>query len=588
MLKASDPINHMCNLNTEDIGPSRSRFEATKERSSKTLPQCPGRKESLEVNSVTSPTPIITDVDFINKQSTFFSRAEAADVEPSIPQRVDSANTTGCEGQSTSNKQMTLFPRENMVDMNPSMPHRISSMDTREDDELSTSSTIATNISDITDFDIHTMADSDAEDDDEDDYEEDDDEDDDDDAPQRLSRRPDATSMRQEHASKIYVERMLSSTDEFNSDLPPICPKPSKSLTPVPPAPLLALQKLAGVFMSGCKIGTHSYLLKRYENTFVGSEAVDFMLRENLASTREDAVFLGQRFYKEMNLFHHVCWDHTFKDGYYFYRFTDKNENEEDLASLQSDTPEHLSMIANTFSKEMEVATHFVLYSSYKETFLGREAIDHMIRTGMASTRLHACFLGNRILKELGTFYSIQDDNEFKDGPYLYRFQRRRAGSSSSDDDSRSVTSLMSTLSNLYKKQCSSANLSIHSSSKTLSISKPILRDPANNSSSKSIKRVSFGMIHERYFERCLTINPATTSGPSVGLGWNYHDVTPAPMDTVSPQYDQKNRLSRDVRFHLLKEWGFSKVEISKAVKANEKIRKQRNRTLNKLTTAIT
>jgi hypothetical protein len=39
------------------------------------------------------------------------------------------------------------------------------------------------------------------------------------------------------------------------------------------------------------------------------------MLEANLAATREEAVFLGQRFLKEMNFFYHVCFDHTFKDG---------------------------------------------------------------------------------------------------------------------------------------------------------------------------------------------------------------------------------------------------------------------------------
>lgn len=78
--------------------------------------------------------------------------------------------------------------------------------------------------------------------------------------------------------------------------------------------PSSALTKLAQEFVGGITLRTHTYHLKKYRNTFVGSEAVDFMVNSGLALTREDAVFLGQRFLKELNLFFHVYWDHTFKD----------------------------------------------------------------------------------------------------------------------------------------------------------------------------------------------------------------------------------------------------------------------------------
>lgn len=78
--------------------------------------------------------------------------------------------------------------------------------------------------------------------------------------------------------------------------------------------PSSALAKLAEEFVEGITLRTHTYHLKMYRNTFVGSEAVDFMVNSGLALTREDAVFLGQRFLTELNLFFHVYWDHTFKD----------------------------------------------------------------------------------------------------------------------------------------------------------------------------------------------------------------------------------------------------------------------------------
>lgn len=110
---------------------------------------------------------------------------------------------------------------------------------------------------------------------------------------------------------KADVELRKTILDEEpaeNGVSPPPIPRRSVSITS-------ALEKLAHTFADGVCVGTHTYHLRRYRNTFVGKEAVDFMLQANLAATREDAIFLGQRFFKEMNLFYHVCFDHTFKDG---------------------------------------------------------------------------------------------------------------------------------------------------------------------------------------------------------------------------------------------------------------------------------
>ena len=53
---------------------------------------------------------------------------------------------------------------------------------------------------------------------------------------------------------------------------------------------------------------------------FLGSEAVDWMVNNEFANTREEAVLLGQEMLQN-DVFHHVAYDHTFKDEYLFYRF---------------------------------------------------------------------------------------------------------------------------------------------------------------------------------------------------------------------------------------------------------------------------
>ena len=90
------------------------------------------------------------------------------------------------------------------------------------------------------------------------------------------------------------------------------------------------LEKMSQDFRNGMEtkkyVSTHVYHFKKYKKTFVGRTAVTYMIEHNMVSSREDAVILGQRFMRELHLFHHVTWDHTFKDGYLFYRFTEDDD----------------------------------------------------------------------------------------------------------------------------------------------------------------------------------------------------------------------------------------------------------------------
>lgn len=535
-------------------GLAKNRFVATSEEFPSIVLQCPRREESVHSSSTAGLFPIITDVDFQNKRATLDSSTHSLDFEPLMPQRA-------------------------------------ASLSSDEDDETNTF-TSASSISDITDFAANsplsseknegfiTFTDKEQEGDD---------------CAIELPsgalslpcRRLDLGKVQ---SDQVHIERTPA---KLQLDLQPICPRPNESISPL--APQSALRKLADAFAHICPVGTHSYLLKKYDKTFVGSEAIDFMLREGLASSREDAVFLGQRFCKELNLFHHVCWDHPFKDGFYFYRFTDKESDDMSSLSLPSVSSKQLRAIASSFSRGMVVSTHKLKLSSYKETFSGKEAVDHMVTNGLASNRIHAVFLGQRIMEEIGYFHHITREQQFKDAPYLYRFIKQQPDSVSSDD------SLMTSLNARCRKQnstdCSSRSLLTHSSmcrtlsSSSVSVSNSKTSTEDNRSSRKPKKAVSFGNILERCFERCIVVNPATSAGPSIGLGWQYYDVPPIPIEkSPSTFYARPNklRLSQDARLRMLKEWGHSKAEINKAAKSNDKIRRQRKQTLNNTTLRTT
>eukprot|EP01094_Clydonella_sp_ATCC50884_P000341 TRINITY_DN10267_c0_g1_i1.p1 TRINITY_DN10267_c0_g1~~TRINITY_DN10267_c0_g1_i1.p1 ORF type:complete len:520 (+),score=191.95 TRINITY_DN10267_c0_g1_i1:33-1592(+) len=69
----------------------------------------------------------------------------------------------------------------------------------------------------------------------------------------------------------------------------------------------------------GIAIQDRMYHLKTYPQVFVGSQLVDWLVKERQC-TRKEAVDLGNEML-EKHFFHHVCDDHVFKDKYLFYRF---------------------------------------------------------------------------------------------------------------------------------------------------------------------------------------------------------------------------------------------------------------------------
>lgn len=77
------------------------------------------------------------------------------------------------------------------------------------------------------------------------------------------------------------------------------------------------LDEIAAQFRTGVEIKDRKYRLSTYKQCFIGREAVDFIVRDGLASTREEAVQLGQSIMSELSIFEHVTRDHQFKGESY-------------------------------------------------------------------------------------------------------------------------------------------------------------------------------------------------------------------------------------------------------------------------------
>jgi hypothetical protein len=66
------------------------------------------------------------------------------------------------------------------------------------------------------------------------------------------------------------------------------------------------LREVAASFEMGVEVTSHRYKGHTYENAFIGTDAVDFLIASRLATTRDEAEALGQILFIKFNLFEHV------------------------------------------------------------------------------------------------------------------------------------------------------------------------------------------------------------------------------------------------------------------------------------------
>ena len=86
----------------------------------------------------------------------------------------------------------------------------------------------------------------------------------------------------------------------------------------------------AKAFKQGVLVSTHTFQNKKYRDTFIGKEAIDYMVESKLSASREDAIILGQSLIDELNLFETVRGGFFFEDSQLLYRYKDTKESQND------------------------------------------------------------------------------------------------------------------------------------------------------------------------------------------------------------------------------------------------------------------
>lgn len=104
---------------------------------------------------------------------------------------------------------------------------------------------------------------------------------------------------------------------------------------------------------------------------------------------------------------------------------------------------------------------------------------------------------------------------------------------------------------------------------------------------SNKIPLVRFTTISVRDYEIALEYNPTVTSGPAIGIGWQYLQsctMTVDEYESIRPSRlrlaKDSLRLSKEERLQRLKSSGYTKQELQRAVKATNIARIKRRKTL--------
>ena len=112
------------------------------------------------------------------------------------------------------------------------------------------------------------------------------------------------------------------------------------------------------------------------------------------------------------------------------------------------------------------------------------------------------------------------------------------------------------------------------------------------NKNNKKKRSVSFCEVQVRNYDRVLTVNPSVTSGPAVGLGWNY-DEDEDQHYTIQNFEDSREltrrcsmkelQLPRSYREELVRSLGYTQREIASSTRQIIRVKNQRKQTIQNL-----
>jgi hypothetical protein len=191
----------------------------------------------------------------------------------------------------------------------------------------------------------------------------------------------------------------------------------------------LSIEEQAKIFESGVNVGPNRYLLTSYPHTFVGSQAVDFMIQHGIANSRVAAVDLGRKMVTELGLFHHVTNEHDFRDDRLFYRFSPIEDRlSTDIKTKSMIKSSNLETIGEIFRNGVVVKNVKRGKKTYTKCFVATDAVSFLVDSSLAQTRKEAIILGRTLKSRLNLFEDVNikrsgtDLRRFSDDDVLFKF----------------------------------------------------------------------------------------------------------------------------------------------------------------------
>lgn len=185
---------------------------------------------------------------------------------------------------------------------------------------------------------------------------------------------------------------------------------------------------------------THKIITHR--NCFIASEAIDAMVYSGLSKTRLEAEAVCKSLAEELRLFRPTSGAYEFEDDYLFFSFREDSgvKFPRNLLENSKDSP-YLDILRRKgaiFKKLVEVKDRKYRFRTYKQCFVGQDAVDALLKAGMAETRMEATELGRALAREICLLEHVCGDHTFGDGFLFFRFSELTKTIGESEPESES------------------------------------------------------------------------------------------------------------------------------------------------------
>ncbi|RDD47749.1 Phosphatidylinositol 3,4,5-trisphosphate-dependent Rac exchanger 1 protein [Trichoplax sp. H2] len=163
------------------------------------------------------------------------------------------------------------------------------------------------------------------------------------------------------------------------------------------------------------------------DKCFTGSDLVSWLMKNDLSSTVEEAIKLGQTF-QECNLIHHVDDQIQFDNHDYWYRFRyDDGTYEDATAPLDALSISALIYFRLHGMLKPTLKNYKDKLKVFPQSVTGIKLVNWLIEQGDVDTREEGCVLG-QLLCETKYLRHVNDRGQFKDSNQLYRFHTDEIG----------------------------------------------------------------------------------------------------------------------------------------------------------------